>query len=170
MPPQLGLPATDVYQCHVDRFRGMRGHPRYGLLCSPLQTSHDILIHERGMRLSLRIGEIPGARAFTLYQTTTCEDPQQTNGYSAENSEALFIRGGDCQFMSYCWRTWQSRKLSLAHSFFKRIRPWRCLAERLAWEAGNRFANGNRTIDESLEKMLSATLKRRYMSLILPSQ
>ena len=20
MPPQLGLPATDVYQCHVDRF------------------------------------------------------------------------------------------------------------------------------------------------------
>jgi hypothetical protein len=21
MPPQLGLPATDVYQCHVDRFR-----------------------------------------------------------------------------------------------------------------------------------------------------
>jgi hypothetical protein len=23
---------------------------------------------------------------------------------SAENSEAFFIRGGKCQFMSYCWR------------------------------------------------------------------
>jgi putative transposase len=28
----------------------------------------------------------------------------ETYRYSAENSEALFIRGGDRQFMSYCWR------------------------------------------------------------------
>jgi hypothetical protein len=47
--------------------------------------------------------------------------------YSAENSEALFIRGGDCQFMSYCWRTRESRKLRLVHGFFEGTGPWKCL-------------------------------------------
>jgi hypothetical protein len=34
-------------------------------------------------------------------------------------------------------------------------------AERLAWEGENRFANSIRTIEESLEKMPSATPQRR---------
>ena len=47
--------------------------------------SHDSIGHivkqkERSLhRLSLRIGEISGARAFTLYHTATCEGSQKMN-------------------------------------------------------------------------------------------
>jgi hypothetical protein len=51
---------------------------------------------------------------------------------------------GSHQSFGYCWRTRQSRKLSLACGFFEGTRPWRCLAERLALEGGNRFANSIR--------------------------
>jgi hypothetical protein len=55
---------------------------------------------------------------------------QPSVGYSAENSEAFFIRGGARQCMSYCWRTPKSRKFHPVYRFFEHRERRKSRAER----------------------------------------
>ncbi len=55
-------------------------HGSDGSISAPPSTRHAGKLPQ-AVRLSLRIGEISGGRAFTLYHTTTCEGAHQTNGY-----------------------------------------------------------------------------------------
>jgi hypothetical protein len=80
---------------------------------------------------------------------------------SAENSPAVFIRGGEPWLMSYCWRTRQSRKLRLAYGFFEGSGPWKCPCRKVGlggWkEVRQQYPNAFRDIP--LHFSLSQLLK-----------
>jgi hypothetical protein len=53
--------------------------------------------------------------------------------------------------------------LSLAYGFFEGIQPWRCLAERLGLEGGNRFANSIRPfLGQSYSYEFGLNIGHRY--------
>jgi hypothetical protein len=89
---------------------------------------------------------------------------RKTSGYSAENSEAIFIRGGEPWLMSYCWRPPSAENCASHMSSLKAQEHGKSEALNAAIVHGGRLTNSIRALTVHLGR---TTRFRERLALLL---